>query len=163
MSDGHIKSEESHPGLLQSSNIWFHACGFDSIVDNPISGSLNFTICQDHRDKNNLDYPLTMVYDKVDGYFKMHPIENGTYQDTCDKSSCLYLPVKADVIGIDDYDDSEFYCLIRPSDFVDNRTMYVKRILGNEVYGLVYMARHPKNWDVYQKHSNTLLKLHIEK
>jgi len=163
MSDGHIKSEESHPGLLQSSNIWFHACGFDSIVDSPISGSLNFTICHDPQDKKHLDHPLTMVYDKVNGYFKMHPIENGTYQDTCDKSSCLYLPVKADVIGIDDYDDSEFYCLIRPSDFVDDRTMYVKRILGNEVYGLVYMARHPKNWDVYQKHTNTLLKLHIEK
>ena len=167
MPDGIIKSEDPHPGLLQSSSIWFHACNNESIIDNPFNGTLNFTICHGTEDPKHAYTIDTLVYDKVDDYFKMHSISTAhkdvTDQEVCCNPSCLFLPVKAEVIGVDDYDDSELYMIIKPSKHFGNSTMTVNRILGNAVYGRVAMIRQPENWDVYGQHSNTLFKIYVEK
>ena len=164
MPDGNIKSEHPHPGLLQSSNIWFNACDTNTIIDNPFNGSLHFTICHGTEDRKNIHTRSTMVYDKVNDYFKVsHLSTDKSSTNTCHNSSCLFLPVEADVVGVDDYHDSQFYLIIKPTHFNDKKTMLVDRILGKAVYGRVHMVQQPKNWDVYGKHGNTLLKIHLEK
>ena len=166
MPDGNIKSEHPHPGLLQSSNIWFNTCDKNTIIDNPFNGSLHFSICHGNEDRKDIRTRSTMVYDKVNDYFKVNHVstdKSTTNTDTCPNSSCLFLPVEADIVGVDDYHDSKFYLIIKPTHFNDKKTMLVDRILGKAVYGRVRLVHQPKYWDIYGKHGDTLLKIHLEK
>ena len=159
MPDGHVKAEEAHPGLLQSKSIWFTACDELNIIDNPLHGSLNFEICYSNDRQHN--FMPKLVYDNIDNYFEFLT-DREQLNDVCYDNRCLLLPVEAEVVGVDDYDEKEWYIVIKPSHVKDNRTITVHPIEGNAIYGKVNMIYQPKNWDIYGDHVDTLLKIHLE-
>ena len=166
MPDGNIKAEEPHPGLLQASSIWFHSCNKGSIIDNPLNGSFKFELCHAATDTKPNKILPRMLYDKVNDYFKIDWVSSkktaAEYSDVCYDKSCAFLPVRAEVIGVDDYDFTQFYIIIKPSHHKDCHTMKVSRILGNSIYGRVHMIQQPKYWDVYGRHVETLFKIRLE-
>ena len=167
MPDGVIKAEEPHPGLLHSSRVWFYDCNAQSIIDNPFNGSVNFTVCHDfEKMRRQQEIPL-MVFDQVNEYFKIHHVSNNITKMkncTCNNRSCLFMPVHADIIGVDDYEDRQFYVIFKPSyNLEDRRTMRAHDIIGRKVYGRVGLTEQPRNWDVYGEHKETLFKIHLEK
>ena len=167
MPDGVIKAEANHPGLLHSSSVWFYACNEQSIIEFPSNGSLNFSICHDYEYGKRTNKTPVLVYDQINDYFKIHPISKDMkFENTeiCNSTLCLLMPVEVDVIGIDDYEDAQFYVIFKPSHSLeDRRTMKVNIIIGRQVYGRVSMIQQPQNWDVYGTHKDTLLKIHLEK
>ena len=167
MPDGVVKVEDRHPGLLQSSSVWFYDCHAESIIDIPSNGSVNFTICHDfEKGKRKQNTPI-MVFDQINEYFQIYPICNQksfVNNDICNSSSCLFMPIQADIIGVDDYEDKQFYIIFKPShNSKDRRTMKVNEIMGSNVYGRVSLIEQPRNWDVYGDHKDTLFKIHLEK
>lgn len=167
MPDGVIKAEQRHPGLLQSPSVWFYACNGQSIIDFPSNGSLNFSVCHDVEYEKRTQNTPVLVYDQVNDYFKIHPVSKDQMfvnNELCNSSVCLFMPVEADVIGVDDYEDEQFYVIFKPSfNLQDRRTIKVNMIIGRQVYGRVSMIQQPRKWDVYGKHADTLLKIHLEK
>ena len=165
MSDGNLKSQRPSSGVLQSSSTWFIACDNDSIINNPVNGSHHFTICHGTEDHDESHSKRTIVYDKVNDYFKIHPLpinKNAIETNICSNSSCLFLPVEAELVNVDDYHDLHVHFVIKPTDMEIKKTMAVDTIFDHKSYGRVHMVEQPKKWDVYNKHGNYLFKIHYE-
>ena len=166
MPDGVIKAEDRHPGLLQSSSVWFYDCNAQSIIDHPSDGTVNFTLCHDFDKMRRKQTVPILLYDQINEYFQIHPICNNNIlmdKNICNSSSCLFMPIQADIIGVDDYEDKQFYVIFKPyNNSQDRRTMMVHEIMGSKIYGRVGLIQQPKNWDVYGEHKHTLFKIHLE-